>query len=500
MKDRRGSGILLHVSSLSSEYGIGDVGPAAFHFVDFLKTAHQRYWQFLPFNPTDPAYGNSPYSSASAFACNDLFVSPEGLVVDGWLRKEDIVVPDQSLSTKVDYAHVKQFKLQILNLAYQSFKRRGKNFAEYHKFCAEHRDWLEDYATFCVLKDLLGGRCWIEWPMEIRQRNPSLLREIQMRYAPEMERIKFFQFIFFQQWEKLREYARQQGIQLVGDIPIYVNYDSADVWANPEIFQLDGELNLPFVAGVPPDYFSETGQRWGNPLYRWDRLKDLNYAWWIQRVRHNLKLFDVIRIDHFRGFVGYWKIPAYESTAIRGHWEAGPGNDFFEYILKVFPNLNLIAEDLGIITPDVVATMEHFHFPGMKIMQFAFGGDWKMHPYLPENYPQNCVAYTGTHDNNTTRGWFEKDIGPRELENLFQYFGRELTASEIVPAMMDSLWESAAKLVIVPMQDVLNLGAEARMNTPATTHGNWEWRMSPNALTFEMAAHLGSLTEKARRI
>ncbi|HJX30641.1 MAG TPA: 4-alpha-glucanotransferase, partial [Thermodesulfobacteriota bacterium] len=339
------------------------------------------------------------------------------------------------------------------------------------------------------------GKAWSEWPRDLRDRYPAALRSAEQELIDTINREKFLQYIFFKQWSALKEYCCQKNIQVIGDIPIYVQHDSADVWSHPEFFKLD-ENKRPFVvAGVPPDYFSKTGQRWGNPVYNWDVLKQTGYGWWIERIAYNLKKFDFIRIDHFRGFKGFWEIPAEEKTAIKGRWEEAPAMDFFARLTRKFACLPIIAEDLGVITPDVREVMNHFEFPGMKILLFAFGKDLPTNPYIPHNLPQNCVAYTGTHDNNTIRGWFKKEATPEEKKRLFQYLGREVSRDELNWEMLRLLMMSSANTIITPMQDILGLDEKARMNTPATLAGNWEWKLLPDHLNPSLAKSLREMTE-----
>ena len=491
---RRGSGILLHIISLPSVYGIGDLGPEAYRFADFLAETKQSFWQILPLNPTDPAHGNSPYHSISAFASNPLLISPELMVRDGLLTTSDVeTVPDYP-ARRVDYPAVIAFKERLFHLAYERFtNERGTH--EYERFCSENSPWLDDFALFVALKTHFQGKLWAEWPQEVRGRQPEALEVLKNQLYDRVEMQKFLQYVFFQQWNSLRSYCNQRGIQIFGDIPIYVEHDGVDVWTNPELFKLDNGKKPQVVAGVPPDYFSETGQRWGNPIYRWDVLKDTGYAWWIRRLQHNIKLFDLIRIDHFRGFVGYWEVPAGEANAINGRWVEAPAEDFLNALLRRFPQLPIIAEDLGVITPDVREVMHRFELPGMKVLLFAFGEDLPTNPYIPHNLPRNCVLYTGTHDNNTTRGWFEREATPEIKERLFRYLGREVPAEHIHWELIRLAMMSVANMVIVPMQDILGLGEEARMNRPATSQGNWQWQLLPEQLTPLLAERLLEMTE-----
>jgi len=491
--EERGSGILLHITSLPSPYGIGDFGPGAYKFVDFLSQAKQRFWQILPLNPIDISHGNSPYHSVSAFAYNDLLISPELLAKDGLLEKKNTTPSPRFSQGKVDYKKVIPYKKKLYREAYKIFKKRKKD-KEYEKFCTANSHWLEDFALFVVLRAHFRGKVWSEWPHDIRDREPESLRLLREELQENIEREKFLQYVFSQQWFRLKNYCHKNGIQIIGDMPIYVNYDSVDLWTHPELFKLDRRKKPYAVAGVPPDYFSDTGQLWGNPLYRWDVLKERKYDWWIRRIEHNLNLFDLVRIDHFRGFIGYWEIPAAESTAINGRWVKGPAEDFFNRLKKRFHPLPIIAEDLGVITPDVIKIMLRFGFPGMKILLFAFGEDHPMHPYLPHTYEKNCVVYTGTHDNNTVKGWFAKEARPEDQRRFFRYLGREVSKKEIHWEFIRLAMMSMADTAIIPMQDVLGLGKEARMNKPATTRGNWQWRLLSEQLTSFIAERLLEVT------
>ncbi len=492
---RRGSGILLHITSLPSKFGIGDLGPAAYQFADFLSQTAQSFWQVLPLNPTDPiSGGNSPYSSFSAFAGNKLLISPELLYREGFLEKSDLEEVTPFPPQRVNYPAVLEYKNQIFNKAFAQFKKNECDF-EFDKFCEESEEWLDDYALFIALKNHYHGKVWSDWPESLRDKQEEALNSVRQRLTREIEKEKFLQYIFFKQWTELKHYCNQNGIQIIGDVPFYISYDSADVWTNPELFKLDENKKPTHVAGVPPDYFSETGQLWGNPVYRWDAMQGTGYRWWIKRIEHNLKYFDFIRVDHFRGFAAYWEVPASETTAINGRWVNSPGIDFFKTLLRRFPNLPIIAEDLGVITPDVRELIHEFEFPGMRLLMFAFNQNLPNHPYAPHNHIENCVVYTGTHDNNTARGWFEQDATEEEKQWLFKYLGREITAEEVSDELVRLAMMSVANMVILPIQDVLGLGAEARMNRPSSTEGNWEWRLSAEQLNQEVIHKLREITE-----
>jgi len=491
----RSSGILLHFSSLPSAFGIGDMGPEAYRFVDFLHDSGQTYWQVLPVNPVEQVHGNSPYNSISAFAGNPLLISPELMIHDGLLRKKDFSGFPSFPQDSVDFEGVSALKQRLFNAAYERFKKNGTNSVEYVRFCCEHARWLDDFALFVALKKEFGGAIWSDWPCDLRDCEQNALKGVEVRFREAIGYTKFLQYVFFKQYMALKEYCREQNIQIIGDIPIYVNYDSPDVWKNPELFKLNEWKKPAFIAGVPPDYFSATGQLWGNPVYNWDELKKQGYLWWIQRFEHNLNLFDLVRVDHFRGFIAYWEVGAGEKTAVHGNWIKAPAEDFFKTLLRRFPVLPVLAEDLGVINADVREIMHQYEFPGMKVLLFAFGGAPAKNPYTPHNHVKDCVVYTGTHDNNTVKGWFEKDAGKEEKENFFRYLGRTVTPDEISGEFLRMAMMSVANTIIIPVQDILNLNAEARMNTPSTASGNWKWRLAPGALTPEIAEMLKELTE-----
>jgi 4-alpha-glucanotransferase len=493
---KRCSGILLHITSLPSRFAVGDLGPGAYAFADFLARAKQSLWQVLPLNPTESAHGNSPYSSVSAFAGNALLVSPELLVTEGLLRAEDLgATPGKPAKSRCDYRAAALEKERVLSLAYDRFLAGSWKRAEYERFSAANTRWLDDYALFVALKRQFGGQVWSTWPTEVRDRDAAGLRAAGGRFADEIGRAKFLQFLFFEQWAAFKAYCGARGIRLIGDIPIYVNFDSADVWTGRSFFKLDARGEPLFMAGVPPDYFSKTGQLWGNPVYDWDALRASGYRWWIERFAHNLDAFDFVRIDHFRGFVGFWEVPAGERTAVNGHWVEAPAGDFLGALRARYPAIPLIAEDLGVITPDVKEIMEQHKIPGMRVLLFAFGDDDPKHPYLPHNYITNCVAYTGTHDNNTARGWFTGESKPEERRRLLRYLGREVPAEEVHTELIRLLMMSPADVVIIPMQDILGLGAETRMNRPAVPEGNWEWRLLPGQNGPAVAGSLAAMTE-----
>lgn len=498
---KRTSGILLHITSLPSKYGIGDLGPEAFKFVDFLSASGQVFWQILPLTPIDAAFGNSPYSSSSAFAANILLISPDGLLKDGWLTADDLQPLPNFSDDKADFNAARIYKQHLFDRAFDCFKQTKGNhpsLSEFAKFCVDNQFWLDDYALFCVLKDHQKGKIWTSWPNDLIHRKTTALTKISNELAEEITQVKFLQFMFFKQWYALKAYCQSKGVQLMGDIPIYVSFDGVDVWSQPQLYKLDKYFFPTGVAGVPPDYFSETGQRWGNPVYNWERLRETRYQWWVDRIKHNLNLYDCARIDHFRGLIAYWEIPPQEKTAVKGQWMNVPFDDFFTTLKEKFHPLPLIAEDLGIITPDVSDAMRRFGFPGMKVLLFAFGGNPSENPYMPQNHVKNCVLYTGTHDNNTIRGWFENDMNDDERNNLSRFFSN-LSRENISEVMIKSALGSVANTVIIPMQDILGLGKEARMNIPGTTHDNWQWRLSPGILGQDLSRKLLDWSRSSNR-
>lgn len=556
MQFPRSSGLLLHPTSLPSATGVGELGPAAYAFVDFLEKAGQKLWQVLPLGPT--GYGNSPYACYSAFAGNPFLISLDALVQQGLLKKEGLEPLAQLPKDHVDFGKMWEMKEKLLNEAFQTFRREATPSQRQAlvSYCEAPLVslWLEDYALFMALKQAHEGQSWTDWEPVLKQRDPGALRHVQDQLGEQIWFQRFMQWVFDSQWSALRRYAHEKGIKIVGDIPIYVAHDSADVWSQPHMFFLDGEGNSTVVAGVPPDYFSETGQLWGNPLYRWDFAERSGYTWWIHRFRVLFSRVDRVRLDHFRGFEAYWEVPAAEKTAINGRWVKGPGKRMFQAVERALGVMPIIAEDLGIITPEVEALRDTFDFPGMKILQFAFGGDEK-NPYLPHNYIPNSVVYTGTHDNDTLVGWLRAEK-PEVLEKLWAYVGKtpegvpaaEPQAAPATPekapeaaavpaeAPADSAkaasdeptekpqsttpqsttaqstghplaWDvirlamaSVSSLCILPVQDVLELGTDARMNTPSSPEGNWTWRYQEGTLTDALAEKLRALTVRYNRV
>jgi 4-alpha-glucanotransferase len=495
----RRSGILLHFTSLPSRYGIGDMGPAAFQWIDRLRDAGQAWWQVLPLGVT--GFGNSPYQPLSSFAGNWLLISPDALVNDGLLDARDC--EGQSFPAgAVDFDAVTTFKRRLIRAAWKNFRRGTRRDLRdaYEKFLIDQARWLDDYALFCALKARYNGAYYVEWPSDLVYREPSAMARARRELSDEIAQITFAQFLFFQQALQVKEYARSQGLGIIGDLPFFVSPDSSDVWANPEFFDLDADRRARFVAGVPPDYFAAQGQLWGNPVYNWATLKSTGYRWCLERLRALLQFVDTIRLDHFRGFVAAWQVPAGARTAESGTWVGGPGADFFGAVRRELGGMPFIAEDLGLITPDVVALRDGCGLPGMRVIQFGFDGNPE-NPHLPHAWTDRMVSYTGTHDNDTTRGWFEAlPDGPRQI--VRNYVGSSAIDSQgIAAAMMRLAWPSVAGLAIAPLQDVLDLGTEARMNVPGRAQGNWRWRWagsSKSEQAFRWLAELTSASGRAR--
>jgi 4-alpha-glucanotransferase len=499
MFKKRANGILLHISSIPTDYGIGDVGPAAHEFVDFLNRAGQNYWQILPLNYTMSKTNFSPYNCFSAFAGNPLLISPDLMYRDGLLRKEELEKKPVFPVGRVDYRKVSSWKSKLFDKA---FARSGglSLLDDYDRFARENTFWLEDFATFLALKRHFGGRIWSKWPSELRDRKKRALASIKKQLQKKIDRECFLQYILFKQYSSLRDKCSENAITIIGDLPIYVAGDSADVWAHPNLFKLDRSRNPKFVAGVPPDYFSRTGQLWGNPIYDWQQLSLTKYDWWMRRVEHNLKLYDLIRIDHFRGLVAYWQVPAGEKTAVRGKWIQAPTKTFFSTLFRRFPSAAIFAEDLGYITADVREAISEYGLAGMRVLQFGFDGKSVDNPHYPHNHVENCLVYTGTHDNNTTRGWFEKEATSQQKKCLSDYMGHKISAKTIARDMIRMTMASVAKVAIIPMQDLLDLGVEARMNRPAKNKGNWLWRMQKGQATTALAKELKRKVETYGRL
>ena len=514
----RASGILLHPTSLPGRFGVGDLGNEAYRFADFLVASGQSLWQVLPLGPSDE--GGSPYSAYSAFAGNTLLISPEKLFEDGLLEKSDLDNVALPETERVDFEQGRRTKAALLNKAFKRFQQTSDSGLResFESFTQENASWLDDYALFQALKKANGGKAWVEWDQPLARREPEVLSRARLELCDEIEAQKFFQFLFFSQWHALKTFCKQRGIRIFGDVPIFVAHDSADVWTNREQFKLDDHGRPTVVAGVPPDYFSETGQFWGNPLYHWERMREDGFAWWIERLRASFRLFDIVRLDHFRGFAACWEIPPGETTAQNGEWAATPGRELLTAVRNALGDLPIVAEDLGVITPDVVELRKEFGFPGMRVLQFAFNGE-EGNINLPENYERDVVAYTGTHDNDTTVGWFNQ---LSEMKTADAEKAREVCLEHLQSDGREINWDfiravlaSVADTTFIPLQDVLGLGSEARMNTPNTTSGNWSWRYAGGwpakhagdvradsaggNLTAEHAARLKYLTEETNR-
>ncbi len=492
MKLERASGILLHPTSLNGPYGIGEIGETAHRWVQFLAEAGQTVWQILPLGPT--GYGNSPYQTASVFAGNPLLIDLKQLVFQGLLPESVLSdIPDFP-QHQVDFGPVIEWKLPLLMDCWRHFKVVGSSEEKeaFRQFCNQHDAlWLDEFAMFMAIKNDNGGGSWSDWPRELKLRQQKALGSAARRLRNEIDSYKFLQYLFFKQWAELKSYANQHGIKILGDIPIYVTYDSADVWANQHLFHLDDEGNPTVVAGVPPDYFSETGQLWGNPIYNWERMKEDGFRWWIDRVRITMETVDMVRFDHFRGFEAYWAVPFGSETAVHGEWLKGPNNHLFDAIFDELGELPIIAEDLGLITPEVEELRDRYEFPGMKILQFAFGGDVN-DAFLPHNYTDQCVVYTGSHDNDTSVGWFNS-AASHEKQFLLDYVGH--VPGEVAWELIRLASSSVASLAIFPLQDVLGLGSEARMNLPGHASGHWAWRVVPGQLTENHSRKLKRMSE-----
>lgn len=499
MELTRSSGILLHITSLPGKFGIGDIGPGAFDFIDFLADSGHKYWQLLPLNPTDGIYSHSPYSSHSAFAANQWLISPELLARDGFIDLEAFPPPAGIEAGKVIFDTVVNYKEKLFESAYQTFTRKEIFVEEFAQFCKEQEHWLDNYALYLALREKFNRANWIDWPEDLRDRKAEAIEKAKSELSEKIKKEKFIQFLFFFQWKKLVIRAHKKDIKLFGDVPFYVNHDSADCWANPQFFKLNDKKNPTHVSGVPPDLFSKTGQLWGTPVYDWNNLKLSDFEWWISRLRQNLLLFDVVRLDHFRAFSAYWEVPAGHETAINGSWKKTPGSEFFSELKKEFPQMPFIAEDLGSLDQPVFDLLHEFNFPGMKVLQFAFGDPNRQNPYLPYNHLPNNVVYTGTHDNNTTRGWYE-DAGSEVKEHLEKYTGRTVTNENVAAVLHRMSLQSVAALAVTPLQDIVNLGKEALMNVPGSMKGNWSWRIKQEDMPLERIAELKQLNDLYGRL
>jgi malto-oligosyltrehalose synthase/4-alpha-glucanotransferase len=498
--NERGAGILMHITSLPSPFGIGDIGPEAFKFVDFLASSGQKYWQILPLNPLLATQAYSPYASGSVMAVNPVLISPELLIKDGLLENDDLKGMQQKVKRKVNFASVIKKKRLLLNLAYERFKQKYKEDQEFLQFSSQQAYWLEDYALYEVLKDLHADKPWYEWSEKLKGRDPAALAEVKDQYKDKMNEVKWYQFIFSRQWDQLKAYAVKLNIKLIGDLPFYAALDSTDVWANQSLFEINpaGEMNA--VAGVPPDYFNADGQLWGMPVYNWRVMEKSKYDWWVQRIKRNMDLYDLIRLDHFRAFSSYWEVPAGSSSAKSGSWKQGPGKALFNVLKAQFGTIPVIAEDLGDIDADVVSLRDEYQLAGMKVLQFAFTDDVSTSVYAPHNFTSvNCLVYTGTHDNNTTRGWYEEDIHTKSKAGIASYTGVKVSKKNVTQVMIRLAYSSIANIVIIPVQDVLNKGSKARMNVPAATKKNWIWRIKTKELNGQACNYLSDLVRLYRR-
>lgn len=492
----RCSGILLHPTSLPGKYGTGTLGKEAFDFVDFLKASGQRLWQIFPLGPT--GYGDSPYQCFSAFAGNPLLISLEKLQKDGWLSPADLFTTQKFNDKKVEFGKVIDFKSRLLEKAFRRFRSKASRsqVLKFEAFCHSRKDWLDDYALFMALKDRYHGKPWWEWDSGIRSRNAESVKKYRMECRDRIAYYQFIQYIFFSQWFDLHLYAKRNQVHIIGDVPIFVAYDSADSWSHPEYFYFDKNLKPNKVAGVPPDYFSKTGQLWGNPLYRWSAMKKDGYRWWVRRMALAFEMTDTVRLDHFRGFCAFWAVPYGDKTAVNGKWEPGPGIDLFKSMIKTFGKLPIIAEDLGVITPDVVELRDKLGLPGMKILQFAFDSNEKNN-YLPHRFTENCVVYTGTHDNDTVKGWYQKASAKDKI--FAERYMNVRNTKNISWEFIRTAWSSVARFAIAPLQDFLDLGSEARMNLPGSTGGNWQWRFKKGELGPGLAEKIKILTKTFER-
>lgn len=491
---KRTSGILLHITSLPSKYGIGDLGPAAYDFADFLAKAKQHYWQVLPVNPPAAPTSHCPYHTLSAFAGNTAIINPDMLYRSSLLTKADLSGTPDFPTAKADFKKAVKYKSALLDKAFKNFQTKPKTKA-YKKFCAENKYWLDDYALFTALRQNLDSTAWHDWPKALKNRKPDALKSAKLKFRDAIEKEKFLQFEFYTQWSLLKKYCKKKNVSFIGDITIYVAHDSCDVWTHPDIFKLNPNKKPKFVSGVPPDYYCKTGQLWGNPVYDWTRLKRTGYSWWIKRFEHNLKMFDIVRIDHFRAFIAYWQVPASHKTAAKGKWVKAPAESFFNKLLKRIDKQSLICEDLGCITPDVIKFVDKFNLTRMKVLLYAFEGDPASNVHCPHNYARNSVVYTGTHDNNTVKGWFTKESKAVQRKKLFDQLGKSIPASQVHWELIRLAQSSVSKLAIIPMQDILGLDANCRMNRPGSMKGNWNWRLEKNQVKPSVIYKLKQMTQ-----
>jgi len=486
----RASGILLPIQSLASAFGIGDMGPEAYRFIDFLNQAGQRVWQILPVNPTDAKNGHSPYHSVSAFAYNPLLISPETMVEDGFLEKSGLRDMPVFSAGRIDYEKSGRAKNILFQKAFSRFRADHR----FEAFCARNAHWLDDYSLFSALKNRLKSARWYRWPAPIRTRKPDALASASRHLATDIAYIRFLQYLFSVQWNAMQKRCHAKGIRILGDLPIYIPLESADVWAHPDLFKLDKDMRPLAVSGVPPDYFSKTGQRWGHPVFRWKMHQKTGFNWWMRRIRHNLEMFDYLRIDHFRGLVACWEIPAEEKTAENGRWVKAPARKLLGTLFRQIIHPPIIAEDLGYITADVREVRREFDIPGMRVLVFGFDENIAENPNAPHQINQNCVVYTGTHDTNTARGWFEEEANKKARKVVFAYFGRHIKAREFPDELIRTAYMSRARMCITPMQDLLGLGSDARINRPGSQSGNWQWRLAEGQAGAVSAPKLREMT------
>jgi len=491
---KRSAGILLHITSLPSAFGIGDLGPEAFAFINFLKKSKQTFWQLLPLNPVSKDQAYSPYSSHSAMAGNTLLISPEQLVKEKLLTKADIKNATLPAKKQVAFSEAERVKCALFDKAYANFKKQNDKEAgkQFTSFCNNEAYWLDDFALYVCLKAFHQQQPWFKWSKEYKTRDANVVKTFVETYADDIEKVKWLQWIFLKQYIQLKQYANERGIQLFGDMPFYVGYDSAEVWSHPEIFSIDKNGKAIYVAGVPPDLFNENGQLWGMPVFRWDVLQEQNFDWWVKRMKKNIQLFDLLRLDHFRAFASYWQVKATEQTAKKGKWIQGPGVEIFEVFKNRFGQLPFVAEDLGDINDAVYELRDAYELPGMNVLQFAFGDNMAQSPYIPHHHIRQSIVYTGTHDNNTTIGWF-KTLPAGDLQRIEQYCGEKVNAKSIWKLFNRLAYASVSNIAILPVQDVLGLDEKARMNLPAAIEKNWLWRLLPNQLNEEVSIYLKEL-------
>jgi len=493
--DRRRAGILLHITSLPGDYGIGDLGKEAFRFAANLEQAGQQYWQMLPLNPVEEKKGFSPYSPLSAFAGNTLLINPEELAEKGFIDRVPPLKKSPSVR-KAAFLHALKVNEKIIGYAFDYFSKKSdeKTRAEFENFCTREAFWLNDYALFKAIKQATG-KPWYEWEPDLRDRNKEALGKAAEQHSAEIMTEKYAQFLFARQWHELKSFCNSHAVRIIGDVPIYISHDSSDIWANPQFWKLEPDKSIGGIAGVPPDYFNDKGQLWNMPVYNWKLLKDTNYEWWIQRLRKNMELFDMVRLDHFRGFSAFWEVKGGSPDAVDGTWIKGPGHDLFDIVKKEFPSMPFIAEDLGEIDQPVFDLRDRYHLPGMKILQFAFDGNMAHSEFIPHNYSENCVVYTGTHDNNTVKGWFRSEAKKKGKKNLNFFMGKKIRAANCHRELIREAFKSVAHIAILPMQDVLGCGGKHRMNYPSTEGGNWLWRMKRKQFGKKYISELLRLTE-----